>query len=357
MDHDMKNKTTSSSRRVPVLGALACALTLAALPAARADAPTDGALAADHAGYRAQQAAIQRLNDTGAHPLRSFSLAKAQCWLDVSFHEYTRNDRSRFPQEALDESRRITDYLTRGGAVGAADNPARQTPRVNGAAKLRDDLWAQAEALKGHAGWRCAERLVACGEVELVHAGNEYNQQGWRHAKPYIQIAEDLIGDARTAAEACPPLQPRVAAPPPPPVTPPPVVVNKVTEKIVLNASVLFGFDRRSLDDLLPGGRAQLDQVVAKLDKVYASVERLTLVGHTDRLGRPDYNERLSADRAATIATYLKQQGVQVPIETVGRGSAEPLPNVVCEQRNLAQLRACLQPNRRVELLITGVPR
>ena len=95
----MKNKTTSSSRRVPVLGALACALTLAALPAARADAPTDGALAADHAGYRAQQAAIQRLNDTGAHPLRSFSLAKAQCWLDASFHEYTRNDRSRFPQD------------------------------------------------------------------------------------------------------------------------------------------------------------------------------------------------------------------------------------------------------------------
>lgn len=349
----MKNNPTSAAaRRVPVLGAVACALALIGT-AAYADAPTDGALAADHAGYQTQQAAIQRLNDTGAHPLRSFSLAKAQCWLDVSFHEYTRNDRSRFPQEALDESRRITDFLTRGGAVGAADNPARQTPRVNGAAKLRDDLWAQAEALKSHVGGDCAERLVACAEVELVHAGNEYNQQGWRHAKPYIQIAEDLIGDARTAAEACPPK--RVEQPPVTPTPPAPVV--KVTEKIVLSANVLFGFDRRSLDDLLPGGRAQLDQIVAKLDKVYASVERLTLVGHTDRLGRPDYNERLSADRAATIATYLKQQGVQVPIETIGRGSAEPLPKVVCEQHNLAQLRACLQPNRRVELLITGVPR
>ena len=355
MDHDMKNKTTSSSRRVPVLGALACALTLAALPTARADAPTDGALAADHAGYRAQQAAIQRLNDTGAHPLRSFSLAKAQCWLDVSFHEYTRNDRSRFPQEALDQSRLITDFLTRGGAVGAADNPAQQTPLVNGAAKLRDDLWAQAAALKGHAGWRCAERLVACGEVELVHAGNEHHQQGWRHAKPYIQIAEDLIGDAKAAADACPPVPKHQVDLPP--VEPPPVVINKITEKIVLNASVLFGFDRRRMDDLLPGGRAQLDQVVAKLDRVYASVERLTLVGHTDRLGRPDYNERLSADRAAAIRDYLQQQGVKVPIETIGRGSAEPVPGVTCTQRNLAQLRACLQPNRRVEILITGVPR
>ena len=360
----MNNNSTTVSTRMSLRPLVLALGLLAAVPLVQADAPTDGALIADHQGYKAQQDAIQALNDTGRHPLRSYPLAKAQCWLDVSFHEYSRNDRSAFPQGALDASRQITDYLARGGAPGGADNPALQTPLVNDALKLREDLWAQAAALKTHAGWRCVEKLVACGEVELVHAGNEHRQQGWRHAKPYVQIAEDLIGDARAGADACPPTMPVVrlveppapASPPPapavpPPPPPPPVVI----EKIVLNANVLFAFDKRQLGDLLPGGRAELDQLVIKLDRVYARVDRLELIGHTDRLGTDAYNAQLSADRAEAIKAYLQQQGVKVDIVATGRGSAEPL--VTCSQRTQAALAQCLQPNRRVEIAITGVPR
>jgi outer membrane protein OmpA-like peptidoglycan-associated protein len=360
MDHDMDKKQTPPSR-MPVLPALLCAAGLVgALPPAWADAATDGALAADHAGYRAQQAAIETLNATGRHPLRSHSLAKAQCWLDVSFHEYTRNDRSAFPQAALDESRRITDYLAAGGDVGAEANPARRTPLVNDALKLRTDLWDQTQALRGHAGWRCAERLVACAEVELVHAGNEHRQQGWRHARPYVQIAEDLVGDARNAAEACPTATAVVmtSPPPPPPApapTPPAPAPAVVTEKIILSASVLFSFDRRGLDDLLPGGRAQLDQLAARLGRVYARVDRLELTGHTDRLGTDDYNRQLGTDRAETVRAYLRSKGVDVPMVAEGRGAAEPV--VQCADQALAPLARCLQPNRRVEISITGVPR
>ncbi len=189
------------------LSMLAAASLLALIPvAARADAATDGELAADHAAYRAQQQAIAELNATGRHPLRSHPLAKAQCWLDVSFHEYTRNDRSAFPAEALRESRRITGWLAEGGMPGAEADPSRQTPAVNGAARLREDLWAQAAALRSHPGRACAEQQVACAEVELVHAGNEHNQLGWRHARPYIQIAEDRLGAAAQAAAQCPPV-------------------------------------------------------------------------------------------------------------------------------------------------------
>jgi OmpA-OmpF porin, OOP family len=358
----MNNNTTTVSTRMTLRPLVLALGLLAAVPLVQADAPTDGALMADHQGYKVQQDAIQALNDTGRHRLASYPLAKAQCWLDVSFHEYTRNDRSAFPQGALDASRQITDYLARGGAPGAAENPAQQTPLVNDALKLRDDLWAQAAALKTHAGWRCAEKLVACGEVELVHAGNEHRQQGWRHAKPYVQIAEDLIGDARLAAEACPALPVPVApvaekpadVPPPPAVVPVPPVVH---ERVVLSANVLFAFDRRGLADLLPEGRGQLDQLVARLDRVYARVDRLELVGHTDRLGTEAYNAKLSTDRADTIKAYLQQQGVKADIVAVGRGAAEPLPNLTCSQRTQAALAACLQPNRRVEISITGLPR
>lgn len=334
--------------------------------------PTDGQVAADHQGYDRQQGAIQSLNDTGRHPLRSYSLAKAQCWLDVSFHEYTRNDRSAFPQLALEQSVAITGYLAAGGAIEGTDNPARRTPLVNDALRLREDLWSAAERLRGLPGWSCAERATACAEVELVHAGNEHRQQGWRHAKPYVQIAEDLITEAQAAELSCPkpvieitpaagpavvplpvpapPPPPAPAAPPPPP--PPPVV----KETIVLSASVLFPFDKRSRNDLLPTGRAQIDDFVARLGRVYARVDGIELRGHTDRLGKPEYNQRLSQDRADAVKTHLEEKGVTAPITAVGLGPADPVVN--CPgNRQTPQLTDCLQPNRRVEITITGVKR
>ena len=68
---------------------------------------TDEAIHADLESYEATQGRIQALND-GGRPIRDYHLSKAQCWLDVSFHEYTRNDRSAFPQEALSERRAKT---------------------------------------------------------------------------------------------------------------------------------------------------------------------------------------------------------------------------------------------------------
>ena len=67
---------------------------------------SDEAIHADLQSYEATQGRIQALNDAG-RPIRDYHLSKAQCWLDVSFHEYTRNDRSAFPQEALTESEKL----------------------------------------------------------------------------------------------------------------------------------------------------------------------------------------------------------------------------------------------------------
>ena len=35
-------------------------------------------------------------------------------------------------------------------------------------------------------------------------------------------------------------------------------------------------------------------------------------------------------------------------------GKTQPVPGVVCEQKNRKQLIACLQPNRRVEVEVKG---
>ena len=295
---------------------------------------SDAAIHADHGAYAGVQQRIHALNE-GGRPVRDYHLSKAQCWLDVSFHEYTRNDRSDFTQAALDESVKLVVAME-----AKAEPLPMDTPLVNDAARLRPDLWERFGALKQHAGFRCAQQLVACGEVELVHAGNEYNQQQWRHAKPYVQIAEENLAEATAAAEAC--------VPPPAPVR---------VERIVLNASALFRFDRSAEADLLPQGRAELDALAAKLGEAYASVESITLVGHTDRLGSEAYNDRLSQARADTVKAYLQGKGIAADITAIGRGEAVPVKD--CPGGDIATraLTECLQPNRRVEVTITGTPR
>ncbi len=331
-------------------------------PAAAADGhpPSDEAQQQDHQRYATQQAAIQALNDSGRHPVRSYALSKAQCWLDVSFHEFTRNDRSAFPREAFEESRRITEHLN--GRLAGPD-PAASTPLVNKAPRLRDDLWLQAVRLKAHAGFSCAAQRLACGEVELVHAGNEHAQQGWRHAKPYVQIAEDQLAEAELQAAACvvapappPPAPAALARPVAPPVAAPAPKPEPVptVERITLSAGALFRFNQRGVDDMLPAGRQQLDDLAQRLNQAYSRVDRIRLVGHTDRLGRPAYNERLSLDRAAAVRKHLQARGVTAPIEIAGVGASQPL--VPCEGRKTATvLQACLQENRRVSVEVTGI--
>jgi OOP family OmpA-OmpF porin len=123
-------------------------------------------------------------------------------------------------------------------------------------------------------------------------------------------------------------------------------------QKISLASKALFDFDKAVLRD---DGRAAIDsEIISKLP----SVQRLDLVlvtGHTDRLGSQAYNQKLSERRADAVRDYLVSKGVpRDKIETLGMGKTQPLPGVVCEQKNLKELIACLQPNRRVEVEVKG---
>lgn len=227
------------------------------------DRITDEAIHADLTGYEHTQGRIQALND-GGRPVRDYHLSKAQCWLDVSFHEYSRNDRSAFPQEALTESEKLIVGMEQGVTPLPTD-----TPLVNGAARVREDLWKRLGAVHGTPGFACAQQAVACGEVELVHAGNEFNQQQWRHAKPYIQIAEDWVSDAEALSRQCG-ATPTV-----------PVVLPADT---VLTANVLFEFDRSGRADIRAYSLQSLDRELDRLRAEGLTLSGVELVGHADRL-------------------------------------------------------------------------
>jgi outer membrane protein OmpA-like peptidoglycan-associated protein len=72
----------------------------------------------------------------------------------------------------------------------------------------------------------------------------------------------------------------------------------------------------------------------------------LQINGHTDSIGDPAYNMKLSAARAATVATELTKQGIPASrLKTAGLGATQPK-----NDNSTLQGRAI---NRRVELLRT----
>ncbi|WP_426492900.1 OmpA family protein [Hymenobacter sp. 102] len=70
---------------------------------------------------------------------------------------------------------------------------------------------------------------------------------------------------------------------------------------------------------------------------------RLSITGHTDGKGDPEFNERLSQERAESIRRYIEQKGKLAPnrIDSFGYGSSRPLKDEVTEED--------AKTNRRVE--------
>jgi outer membrane protein OmpA-like peptidoglycan-associated protein len=52
---------------------------------------------------------------------------------------------------------------------------------------------------------------------------------------------------------------------------------------------------------------------------------RIILVGHTDVRGSAEFNMKLSRDRADAVASFLRQNGINIQVQTVGKGATEPM--------------------------------
>ncbi len=145
--------------------------------------------------------------------------------------------------------------------------------------------------------------------------------------------------------------KPVVAPPPPPPPPPAPPPAPQV-QKITLDSKVLFDFDKAVLK---PEGTAAIDSmVVSKLAQI-RKLEVVLVTGHTDPIGADTYNQKLSERRADAVRDYLVSKGVpKDKIESIGLGEKQPVPGLVCDQKNLKERIACLQPDRRVEVQAKG---
>ena len=116
----------------------------------------------------------------------------------------------------------------------------------------------------------------------------------------------------------------------------------------------LFRFGKHAPLDLLPEGRQRIAALAAQLQRDFKSVSSVRITGHADRLGTVAQNDALSVSRAHTVRAMFVQSGVSGDVMQVrGEGSRHPL--VACPDITArSALVACLQPNRRVEIEVTG---
>ena len=116
---------------------------------------------------------------------------------------------------------------------------------------------------------------------------------------------------------------------------------NKKIKTFKLGEKPTFVF---GTDQLNNNGKTSLKQVATELEN-YPDAEVL-VEGHTDNVGSDEVNQKISEQRASSVATALKKDyGVKNNISVIGKGKTEPIAS-----NDTAEGRA---KNRRVEIIVT----
>lgn len=116
-----------------------------------------------------------------------------------------------------------------------------------------------------------------------------------------------------------------------------------------LSSESFFEFGGAQLMDVVQGD--ELQKLVDFIDNHKNKGLKVTVSGYTDHIGERNFNQKLSEERAQTVADYIISRGYDGPIRAFGFGSSEPI--VECSTKLARkELIRCLQPNRRVTVRI-----
>lgn len=189
--------------------------------------------------------------------------------------------------------------------------------------------------------YRINDAIGNRGDIDMASVGLVYRfgQQGQRPA-PRVEAPHFVAAAPAPAPAAVPAALPQARVPAP-------------LMKVAFSADSLFDFDKSVVK---PSGREALDKFASDLKG--ANYEVVKVTGHTDRIGSHDYNMKLSTRRAEAVKNHLTgSAGIAANrITATGVNGAHPVsrPGACVGQKPTPKLIACLQPDRRVEVEVSG---
>ena len=261
----------------------------------------------------------------------------------------------------------LTDRLAAIGRVGAQYAQARDTFSGTGVVSVLDPNPRKNEInpkLGFGLQYEVGRSFFIRGEAERYRVNDAVGNHGGINVFSVSLVFP--FGRAETAAPrvaAAPaPRAPDPVPAPPPAVAPapapavvvvPPTPVAVAPRRVSFSADSLFAFDR---SDVQPEGKTALDAFARELQGT--RFDRILVEGHTDRLGTEPYNESLSRRRAEAVKAYLVGAGAvdAARVAAVGRGESAPATRTgdCTDRQPRPKLIACLQPDRRVTVEVSG---
>jgi len=197
------------------------------------------------------------------------------------------------------------------------------------------------------------DKMAVRGEVERYRINDAVGNKGDIDLASVGLVYRFGVQGQRTVARAEAPEPIAVAAAAPAPAPPPPPPAPAPLMKVAFSADSLFDFNQSAVR---PSGKQALDRFSTELKGTKYEVVKVT--GHTDRIGKHDYNMKLSTQRAEAVKSYLVGSA-GIPAERItatGVNGADPVtkPGDCVGQKATTKLITCLQPDRRVEVEVSG---
>ncbi len=124
---------------------------------------------------------------------------------------------------------------------------------------------------------------------------------------------------------------------------------QRVSKLHTLNADILFPFDSYTLS---AKGKEAVSTVIDSANEL--KDPEFEVYGYTDRMGSDAYNQTLSQNRANSVSEEFANNGVTVKVSE-GKGKNPSVTGNKCDAvKGRASVISCLQPDRRVEVLVSG---
>jgi outer membrane protein OmpA-like peptidoglycan-associated protein len=191
---------------------------------------------------------------------------------------------------------------------------------------------------------RLAEMAAEQAQRELTGTAQQIHTIS---RSPVVQDCQAPAPVLARAPEPIPAARP-VAAKPPTPKPP-------VPRLYALESDALFEFGK---SELRANSYNAIEIMAQRLKRDFSGVERIRVVGHTDAIGQPKSNAKLSLERAKVVAQQLQERGLKPSkgFKIEGEGSTH-LVKLRCGNKPTPENKLCHAPNRRVDIVVTGASR